>query len=156
VRLSYTPGTQRVAERRRRPKENMQHTAIARPRPLIVAHLLLLLAEQPRHGYELAESLRTSEFEGITTSTVYRELAKLQENGLVQSFWQSSQARGPARHMYELTECGRADLAGCADDVRRLMTHLDDFLDRFASVDGVAPPALPEEEKGRRRFWRSR
>ena len=140
----------------------MQHTAIARPRPLIVAHLLLLLAEQPRHGYELAESLRTSEFEGITTSTVYRELAKLEEDGLVQSFWQSSQARGPARHMYELTECGRADLAGCADDVRRLMSHLDEFLDRFASVDGVVPPPPPEEEeekeeeKARRRFWRSR
>ncbi len=135
----------------------MQHTAIARPRPLIVAHLLLLLAEQPRHGYELAESLRMSEFEGITTSTVYRELSKLEEDGLVQSFWQSSQARGPARHMYELTEAGRADLAGCADDVRRLMSHLDEFLDRFASVDGTPPPAPPEEpEKGRRRFWRSR
>ncbi len=121
-----------------------------------MAHVLLLLAEQPRHGYELAESLRMSEFEGITTSTVYRELAKLEEDGLVQSFWQSSQARGPARHMYELTESGRADLAGCADDVRRLMSHLDEFLDRFASVDGVPPPAPEEEEKGRRRFWRSR
>ncbi len=121
-----------------------------------MAHLLLLLAEQPRHGYELAESLRMSEFEGITTSTVYRELAKLEDDGLVRSFWQSSQARGPARRMYELTECGRADLVGCADDVRRLMSHLDEFLDRFASVDGMAPAPPPEEEKGRRRFWRSR
>ena len=122
-----------------------------------MAHLLLLLAEQPRHGYELAESLRMSEFEGITTSTVYRELAKLEEHGLVQSFWQSSQARGPARHMYELTESGRADLVGCADDVRRLMTHLDDFLDRFATVDG-SPSVVPPEadESTRRRFWRSR
>ncbi len=122
-----------------------------------MAHLLLLLAEQPRHGYELAESLRMSEFEGITTSTVYRELAKLEEDGLVQSFWQSSQARGPARHMYELTECGRADLVGCADDVRRLMTHLDDFLDRFATVDGSPSGVAAEaDEKTRRRFWRSR
>ena len=135
----------------------MQHAAIARPRPLIVAHVLLLLAERPRHGYELAESLRMSEFEGITTSTVYRELAKLEEDGLVQSFWQSSQARGPARHMYELTPSGRADLVGCADDVRRLMSHLDEFLDRFATVDGGPPAAAPEEnEKTRRRFWRSR
>ena len=135
----------------------MHHTAIARPRPLIVAQLLLLLAEQPRHGYELAESLRMSEFDGITTSKVYRELAKLEEEGLVQSFWQSSQARGPARHMYELTDPGRADLAGCADDVRRLMSHLDDFLDRFASVDGSLPVAAADEaDKTRRRFWRSR
>ena len=142
----------------------MQHPAIARPRPLIVAHLLLLLAEQPRHGYELAESLRLWEFQGITTSTVYRELARLEEDGLVRSFWQSSQARGPARHMYELTDAGRADLAGCADDVRLLKSHLDEFLARFSSVGGppvpVDPPAdpaaEPEPARVRRRFWRAR
>ena len=132
----------------------MQRPAIARPRPLIVAHLLLLLAEAPRHGYELADSLRLSEFQGITTSTVYRELSKLEEDGLVQSFWQSSQARGPARHMYELTEAGRADLASCADDVRCLRSHLDEFLVRFSSVDG--DPDEPDRVRGRRRFWRGR
>ncbi|HEX2118258.1 MAG TPA: helix-turn-helix transcriptional regulator, partial [Acidimicrobiales bacterium] len=63
----------------------MQHAGIARPRSLIVAHLLLLLAEEPRHGYELAESLRGWEFEGVTASTVYRELSRLEEDGLVQS-----------------------------------------------------------------------
>ncbi len=138
----------------------MQHPAIARPRPLIVAHLLLLLAEQPRHGYELAESLRLWEFQGITTSTVYRELAKLEDDGLVRSFWQSSQARGPARHMYELTEAGRADLTRCADDVRLLQSHLDEFLARFSSVvvDATVVPAegaAADSGKGRRRFWRS-
>jgi PadR family transcriptional regulator PadR len=135
----------------------MQHPAIARPRPLIVAHLLLLLAEQPRHGYELAESLRLSEYAGVTTSTVYRELSKLEEDGLVRSFWQSSQARGPARHMYELTEAGREDLIGCADDVRCLMSHLDEFLARVSSVDGGrAAPAEADPDPRWRRFWRAR
>jgi len=133
----------------------MQHPAIARPRPLIVAHLLLLLAEAPRHGYELAESLRLFEFQGITTSTVYRELAKLEEDGLVRSFWQSSQTRGPARHMYELTDAGRDDLAGCADDVRALMSHLDEFLARFSSVDRFGAPQSAASP-ARRRFWRPR
>lgn len=138
----------------------MQHPAIARPRPLIVADLLLLLAEQPRHGYELAESLRLSEYEGVTPSTVYRELAKLEEDGLVQSFWQSSQVRGPARHMYELTDAGRSDLIGCADDVRRLRSHLDEFLVRVSSVDGGGLPTDGDDpsdlERPRRRFWRGR
>ena len=89
----------------------MQRAAIAKPRPLIGAHLLLLLAERRRHGYELAESPRMWEFQGITTSTVYRELARLEDDGLVRSFWEASQARGPARHMYELTDSGRVDLA---------------------------------------------
>jgi DNA-binding PadR family transcriptional regulator len=137
----------------------MQHAAISRPRPLIVPHLLLLLAEQPRHGYELAESLRLSKFKGVTTSTVYRELARLEDDGLVRSFWQSSQTRGPVRHMYELTGKGRADLDACADDVRGLMSHLGEFLTRLSSVDGdgeidaeIEADPLP----GRRRRWRSR
>ena len=147
----------------------MQHAAISRPRPLIVPHVLLLLAERPRHGYELAESLRCWQFEGVSTSLVYRELARLEEDGLVQSFWQPSQSRGPVRHMYELTGAGRADLEACADDVRCLMAHLAEFLSRVSTVDGdgpvdgkldaalVAPvtavaPVLP----GRRRRWKSR
>jgi PadR family transcriptional regulator PadR len=133
----------------------MHHPGIVRPKSLIVAHLLLLLAEQPRHGYELAEALRLWEFEGVATSMVYRELARLEEAGLVQSFWQASQARGPARHMYDLTPAGREDLKVCAEDVRRLVSHLDGFLSQMSTIcpaggDGSAPvPA-----KGRRRFWK--
>lgn len=139
----------------------MEHAGIARPKPLIVAHVLLLLAERSRHGYELAESLRTSEFEGLTTSTVYRELAKLEAEGLVQSFWQSSQARGPARHMYELTDAGRAELAACGDDVRDLIAHLSDYLTRCELVGApAAPPPTPAHSapagQGLFRLWRGR
>jgi PadR family transcriptional regulator PadR len=138
----------------------MQHAGILRPRSLIVAHLLLLLAEQPRHGYELAESLRDWEFEGVTTSTVYRELARLEEEGLVRSFWQASQARGPARHMYELTPGGHDDLASSADDIRGLIGHLNEFLSRFVTVQPAVDVAHEEPiEEGsatpRRRFWRA-
>lgn len=134
----------------------MQHAAISRPKPLIVAHLLLLMAEQPRHGYELAASLRTWEFEGVTPSMVYRDLARLETEGLVRSFWEASQARGPARHMYELTQAGREDLAACADDVRCLIHHLTEILSKIEGVDG---PAVEERDeapaKTRRRFWKA-
>ena len=140
----------------------MQHAGIARPRPLIVAHLLLLMADQPRHGYELAASLRMWEFEGVTASLVYRDLARLEEEGLVQSFWAASQTRGPARHMYDLTPAGRDHLAMCADDVRRLIDHLTDFLSQVALIDpGNDPlPVEPTQEEGtvkaRRRFRKLR
>jgi len=145
----------------------MQHAQISRPKPLIVAEVLLLLGEHPRHGYELAESLRASAFDAVKSSTVYRELAKLELDGLVQSFWQASQARGPARHMYELTDAGRADLAACADDVRDLIDHLSDFLSRCHVVEpepsvptvqqagGVPPPPDGADHRLSRR-WRSR
>ena len=133
----------------------MQHAAISRPKPLIVAHLLLLMSEQPRHGYELAASLRTWEFEGVTPSMVYRDLARLETEGLVRSFWEASQARGPARHMYELTEAGRENLAACADDVRCLIHHLTGILSK---IEEVERPALEERGtavKVRRRFWKA-
>jgi len=129
---------------------------------LIVAHLLLLLAEQPRHGYELAASLRMWEFEGVTASMVYRDLARLEEQGLVQSFWAASQTRGPARHMYDLTPAGRDHLAMCANDVRGLISHLTDFLSQVALVDpgGDPLPVAPRDEEGtvksRRRFRKPR
>lgn len=142
----------------------MEHGAIARPRPLIVAHVLLALAEEPRHGYELAEALRASGFEPVTASTVYRELARLEDDGLVRSFWQASQIRGPARHMYELTDAGRSDLAACAGDVEGLIGHLGDFLSRWACVHGtvdaepeLAPAAPADASPGRRaglRLWK--
>jgi PadR family transcriptional regulator PadR len=131
----------------------MQHAAISRPKPLIVAHLLLLMAEEPRHGYELAASLRTWEFEGVTPSMVYRDLARLEAEGLVRSFWEASQARGPARHMYELTEAGKENLAACADDLRCLIAHLTNVLGQIERFAG--PPAVEEPPgRGRRRFWK--
>ena len=133
----------------------MQHAAIARPKPLIVVHLLLLLAEEPRHGYELATSLRTLEFEGVTPSTVYRELSRLEADGLVRSFWEASQARGPARHMYELTPAGRDDLDACADDIRCLIGHLNGVLERVLAVVGNGAPApATSAVRARRRFWK--
>jgi PadR family transcriptional regulator, regulatory protein PadR len=134
----------------------MQHAAIARPKPLIVVHLLLLLAEEPRHGYELAASLKHLEFQGITPSTIYRELSRLEADGLVRSFWEASQARGPARHMYELTPAGRDDLGACANDIRCLIGHLNVVLDRVVAVAGNgAEASTPAAVRARRRFWKA-
>ena len=132
----------------------MQHGAISRPKPLIGVHLLLLLAEEPRHGYELAASLKSWEFEGITPSTVYRELSRLEVGGQVRSFWEASQARGPARHMYELTAAGRDDLDACADDIRCLIGHLNGLLERVVAVGGSGT-SEPVTVKTRRRFWKA-
>lgn len=138
----------------------MRHTAIARPRPLVVAHVLLLLADQPRHGYEVAERLRMWQFDGVTASVVYRELAGLEEEGLVRSFWAASQARGPARHMYELTPAGCDALAKCAQDIRSLIDHLTQLLVRFPAAKPVAVPVVGEAAAAHpvksRRLWKSR
>ncbi|MCA1692030.1 MAG: PadR family transcriptional regulator, partial [Actinobacteria bacterium] len=54
-------------------------------RPFLPVCLLVLLAEAPSHGYELAERLKEWGFELSGPGPVYRELRMLEEGGLVRS-----------------------------------------------------------------------
>lgn len=90
-------------------------------------YLLNLLAERPRHGYELIQALG-ERFGGTYTpsaGTIYPRLAKLEEDGLV------AKASDGRKTVYTITEAGRAELDarrseldgiedGVTDSVRRL------------------------------------
>src|SRR5450756_1818193 len=68
--------------------------------------LLLLLAENPAHGYELLEHLKAlPEAPNADRGHLYRTLRRLEEQGLVTSTWQVPQA-GAARHTYTLSADG--------------------------------------------------
>ena len=55
--------------------------------------LLLLLAENPAHGYELLERLKVlPEAPNADRGHLYRTLRRLEEQGLVTSTWQVPQA----------------------------------------------------------------
>lgn len=100
--------------------------SLRHPAPLVAPCILLLLAERPNHGYELMDRLREFGFADGSSSTVYRELRRLEDCGFVCSTWEASQIRGPARRVYELTPSGRDTLAGCiegASDLSRTLTR---------------------------------
>ncbi len=77
--------------------------------------ILGLLADHPRHGYELRaafEALAGGEaLWAVKPAQVYTTLARLEEGGLVV---QESVAQhgGPEKRIYGLTPAGRAELAG--------------------------------------------
>src|SRR5207245_5417431 len=80
--------------------------------------LLLLLAEQPAHGYELLE--RATELvpgERAGMGGLYRVLRALEEDGLVRSEWDADEP-GPAKRRYELTSAGYALLRAWAEALR--------------------------------------
>jgi PadR family transcriptional regulator PadR len=104
------------------------------PNMLIGPLLLLLLAEEPGHGYQLTERLGSFGFDENRASTLYRELRRLEEDGLVTSHWDASQARGPARRVYELTRDGRRSLRACAASADHLTRVLHDYIDRCGHV----------------------
>jgi DNA-binding PadR family transcriptional regulator len=91
-------------------------------------YLLSLLAEQPRHGYELIQAL-SERFGGTyspSAGTIYPRLAKLEEEGLV------TKTAGERKTVYEITDAGRAELAARADDLRNIETEVTDSVRRLA------------------------
>jgi DNA-binding PadR family transcriptional regulator len=76
-------------------------------------YLLLLLGEEPRHGYELIRLLE-DRFMGLYTpsaGTIYPRLAALEDDGLVEHDVVDG------RKVYRLTSAGEAELDGRRDEV---------------------------------------
>jgi DNA-binding PadR family transcriptional regulator len=84
-------------------------------------YLLVLLAEGPRHGYEVIQDLE-ARFGGLyspSAGTVYPRLAKLEEEGLVQRTDDGRKA------IYRITDTGRDELARRQGEVSDLQAGLD-------------------------------
>lgn len=79
---------------------------IAPPRHFPYPAILLLLLEEPRHGYRLVDSLLRFGFGPVDRPTVYRTLADLEHDGLVTS-WSAPPSAGATRQVYGVTEQGR-------------------------------------------------
>ncbi|MCE7883359.1 MAG: PadR family transcriptional regulator [Actinobacteria bacterium ATB1] len=100
----------------------------ARVERFVEPALLLLLAEGPRHGYELADLLgELSPGDQPDMGNLYRLLRGLEEEGVVISEW-GTDGPGPARRTYRLTEAGRSLLDTWAEALDETRTLIDRFL----------------------------
>ncbi|GAA3881692.1 PadR family transcriptional regulator [Streptomyces sedi] len=92
-------------------------------------YLLKLLAESPRHGYEVIRLLE-ERFQGLyapSAGTVYPRLAKLASEGLV------SHTEEGGRKVYSLTPEGERELAGRTEELTALERELRDSLTALAA-----------------------
>lgn len=80
--------------------------------------ILSLVAEQPRHGYEIEQVIEERgmrEWTEIGFSSIYYLLKKLEQGGLIEGQLEEA-ARGPARKVYRPTPAGEEALhAGVLD-----------------------------------------
>ncbi|MGG7466080.1 MULTISPECIES: PadR family transcriptional regulator [unclassified Plantibacter] len=85
-------------------------------------YLLSLLAESPKHGYELIQALtdRSGGTYSPSAGTIYPRLAKLEEEGLV------TKTTDGRKTVYEITDAGRAELAERESELGRIETQLTD------------------------------
>ena len=75
--------------------------------------VLSLVAETPRHGYEIEQAIEARgmrEWTEIGFSSIYYLLKKLEKTGLVKSRLIPTQGRGSARRVYQITARGRTAL----------------------------------------------
>lgn len=83
-------------------------------------YLLKLLAEGPKHGYELIRLLE-NRFLGLyapSAGTIYPRLQRMEAEGLV------THAAAGGRKVYEITDAGRAELTQRAGELADLETEI--------------------------------
>lgn len=120
-------------------------TPVALPRAFVRPCVLLLLREQPSHGYELLERLRVFGYLGTDPGSLYRLLRSLEAESLVRSSWEPS-TEGPDRRIYALTRAGMEELHDSAKELMGLGRALELFRSRYEefvslSASDVAVPA---------------
>lgn len=92
-------------------------------------YLLSLLAEAPRHGYELMQALE-QRFGGTyspSAGTIYPRLAKLEEEGLV------TKTVDGRKTTYTITDAGRDELRAREAELHTLESEITDSVRRMAS-----------------------
>lgn len=107
---------------------------IAAPRHFLYPSLLLLLAEEPRHGYRLVDSLLRLGFGPVDRPSIYRALGELEGDGLLHS-WETEPTAGSTRHVYGLTEQGHLTLSAWMDVVAEERYALDAVLKRYDNLE---------------------
>lgn len=103
------------------------------PRNYLRPCLLLLLGEGPSHGYDLLEQIGRLGLERSDPGGLYRSLRAMEQEGLVHSWWEHSQA-GPARRTYALTGEGLEWLHAWAGSLREAHRLLGGYLARYEAL----------------------
>jgi len=72
--------------------------------------VLSLIAEAPRHGYEIEQVIEARgmrDWTEIGFSSIYYLLKKLEKDGMIESELRQQEGKGPARRVYSITQQGR-------------------------------------------------
>ena len=114
-----------------------------RANPLALA-VLVCLAEQPRHPYEIATTLRQRqkhESVRLNYGSLYGVVESLERRGLIEAQEAKRSGRLPERTVYRLTDSGRIELHDWLTDL--LSTPVKDYPAFQAALSFL--PALPPD-----------
>jgi PadR family transcriptional regulator PadR len=119
---------------------------LAPPRRFILPAILLLVSERPGYGYGLVPRLQEFHFGHVDRPAVYRALAQLQRDKLVEASAQNPKA-GLARRVYRITPQGERVLRVWMGVVKEEYGRLGEVLRRYQAT-GTTDAILAEVEGG--------
>ena len=109
------------------------------PKNFMTPWVLLVLKQWSLHGYLILQQLERMGFSGVDHATLYRELRRLERDGLVTSEWEAGDS-GPARRVYSITGAGEEMLLGWTEVVSGYQRMINGFFDLYAQAFGLTPP----------------
>ena len=104
----------------------------ARTSRFLVPALLLILSEEPSHGYELAEKYTEFGFTGAGSDpgAIYRTLKLLGSDGFIKAKWKTDEP-GPAKKIYSITADGLKLLSSWTKEIKERKKTFELFLERY-------------------------
>jgi PadR family transcriptional regulator, regulatory protein PadR len=119
---------------------------LAPPRRFILPAILLLLSERSGYGYGLVPQLREFGFGHVDRPAVYRALAQLEHDELVEASAENPTA-GQTRRVYRVTPLGERVLRVWMGVLKEEHENLGEVLRRYRAT-GTADAVLAEIEGG--------
>jgi len=101
--------------------------------------MLLVLGEEPTHGYDLPGLLDPLGLGEVDRGFVYRTLRAMEGEGLVASAWDPSPT-GPARRTYTVTPAGKAWAGVASGTLREADRHMATWLARYRALRRAGGP----------------
>jgi len=99
----------------------------------LVPVVLLMLRKWSSYGYELMEKMATFGLAAMNPGTFYRTLRQMEKDGMIRSNWNISE-RGPALHMYSITEAGDDYLKLWKESLNQYQQLLDTFFRLYTGL----------------------
>ena len=127
-------------------EEGASRFELAPPRRFILPAILLLLSEHSGYGYGLVPRLEEFHFGHVDRPAVYRALAQLENDGLVQAASRSP-GTGQARREYAITSLGERVLRVWMGVIKEEHDYLGQALRRYQAT-GTIDAVLAEVEGG--------
>ena len=127
------------------PSQRASRFELAPPRRFVLPAILLLLSEQSSYGYSLQKDLEEFRFGPIDRPTIYRALAQLETDGLVES-WSEAPKAGQARRVYGITPLGEQVQRIWMNVIRQERDCLGRVLHRYQATS-VATGGLDDLER---------